>query len=121
MNLADPFRVPTTESPPPVELPVKDCPQSMAYEPHPEHSWEKRGRNYQCEGIPEVEDQPECLIYVSPEHPKCGNRAPAKIRVKTKLTDARVPVCLVHKAEYDNQAATFRAKRHEAQPQQRAS
>lgn len=123
MSLADPFEVPSTESPPalrpafpprePAPVPVKDCPRAINYEPHPEHPWDKADKEYRCEGIPEVEDQPDCLIYMSPEQPKCGLPAPAKIHVQTKLTDAWVTVCLRHKANYDTESAKFRMRGRE--------
>ncbi len=122
MSITDPFSVQVTESPPGVRLDgpsideikpgpvVKECRRAHQYEPHRQHPWSKFGEDYLCEGIPPPEEQPECLIYISPEQPKCGRKAPAKIRIKTKLTDARIPACLQHKAEYDHNAALLRQR-----------
>lgn len=53
-----------------------------------------------------------CKFYVSPERPECGDEAVTV--VTTKITDrdrAKVPLCMAHKAKYDQQYARRRVEK----------
>lgn len=108
---------PPGSSPP--RIPTKDCPLSQRFEPHAAHPWEKKpGWFFNCEGVLPLDEQPPCQWYISPEQPECGQAAPTKIRIKTKLLDARVDVCVYHKGQYDNVAALRRATATQPEHQQ---
>lgn len=90
-------------------LPMKGCAKMRTFEVHLPHTWEKKpGWRFHCDGILPVDEQPPCQAYVSPEQPECGEPSPVTIRVKTRLIDARIDVCINHKRQYDNRSAAAR-------------
>lgn len=94
---------------------TKSCPKAHAYEPHPEHIWEKNpGWPLLCEGIPEVEDQPPCAGVNEADGKVCGEPAPALVRTRTAVVDAKVPLCVFHKRKHDNLAANRRSNKPDA-------
>ena len=95
---------------------LKACGKAQAYEPHPEHDWEKRaGWPLHCEGVPEVADQPPCTWIEAGEQAACGKPAPAVVRARTSIVNARVALCVPHKRKHDNLAAHRRSARTDAQ------
>jgi hypothetical protein len=85
----------------------KYCDKAKAYEPHEAHPWEKReGFPFWCRGVLEEINQPPCQMIVDEATKRpCGDAAPVTIRVKTRLVDADIDVCPIHKARYDSESA----------------
>lgn len=52
-----------------------------------------------------------CKWYVSIEQPECGEPAVAKVRVKGKVTQAVVDLCIKHKSMHDENYARLRTER----------
>lgn len=49
-----------------------------------------------------------CQWYESVENPECGEPATAEVTVKTKITTARVNLCVKHKAQHNENFARAR-------------
>lgn len=56
-------------------------------------------------------NSPPCQWYESPEVPACGKPSEAVVKVKTKITQARVNLCRTHKALHDQNFARARNSR----------
>ena len=52
-----------------------------------------------------------CQWYVSIEQTECGEPAPHRVKVKTKVTQAYVDLCDEHKAVHDETFARIRNER----------
>lgn len=106
------FPTPQSNRDGPREPELKACPKSQAYEPHPEHRWERRaGWPLTCEGIPEVDDQPPCAWVEPGESHACDKPAPAIVHARTSIVNARIALCIPHKRKHDNLAAHRRSSR----------
>lgn len=112
MPVTDPFQVPDQVRAGPRRLNTKACSKAQAFEPHPAHEWEKvAGWPLACEGIPEVDQQPPCDWIDEGESKPCGAPAPAMVRTRTAIVDARVSLCIPHKRKHDGLAANRRSNK----------
>lgn len=100
--------------------PVKGCEKYHDAEVHTPHKWFKNRKEeypFWCEGVLPLDEQPPCQAYISPQQPECGEPAPVKVRIRIRIIDARIDLCMYHKRRHDNLAAVRRAE-HRDQEQQ---
>jgi hypothetical protein len=64
-----------------------------------------------CVHCRQVDEVPDCMFYVSPEQPECGEPGYTFIRVTNRGFPVRVAVCRTHKAKHDE---IFARARHSA-------
>lgn len=67
-----------------------------------------------CRHCRQVDEVPDCMYYISPERPECGEPGYTFVLVRNRAIKATVALCREHKAVHDEIFARSRTSRKSA-------